>query len=440
MIIPGQTRQVVAAIPLGLTGEERRLSGAFQVFRKSVRAVIAGRGRNEQLAGAFAVEVLGKRLLSCPVTFADSWHRYLRGLEETEGASAEEVRAAERAAREDLPDDLEAESRTGHAAQTVGAWLKPLRQAVERDMAAVDGALAELGLGDQSVASIEVDPVQDSRFEALTNWIDRHLRTHDGRWRDDERLIVFTEYKTTLDYLRRRLRSRYSGPGAVRVLYGGMDDPAEGDREGIIAAFNDPGDPVRVLVSTDAASEGLNLQETARYLLHYDVPWNPARLEQRNGRLDRHGRLGMWSCTISPRTTMPTWPSSATWSGRSRRCERIWDRSASCSTRPSSGVSSKTNRWRSFGAIWIARQRARGAGPRSLGIGRSLQRIGPTMAPICRTSPPSWTSTLEASGARSRSRSESGPDARDSWARTTAVVSAFDILSPPNGKTSSTRR
>src|SRR5262249_58018110 len=90
--------------------------------------------------------------------------------------------------------------------------------------------------------------------------------------------------------LRRRLRSRYSGAQSVRVLYGGMDDPAEGDRDGIIAAFNDPGDPVRVLVSTDAASEGLNLQETARHLLHYDVPWNPARLEQRNGRLDRHGQ------------------------------------------------------------------------------------------------------------------------------------------------------
>jgi hypothetical protein len=69
-----------------------------------------------------------------------------------------------------------------------------------------------------------------------------------------------------------------------------MDDPREGDRDAIIEAFNEPRDPVRVLVSTDAASEGLNLQETARYLLHYDVPWNPARLEQRNGRLDRHGQ------------------------------------------------------------------------------------------------------------------------------------------------------
>src|SRR5262249_4509698 len=47
---------------------------------------------------------------------------------------------------------------------------------------------------------------------------------------------------------------------------------------------------------TDAAAEGLNLQETARLLLHYEVPWNPSRLEQRNGRLDRHGQARKVSC------------------------------------------------------------------------------------------------------------------------------------------------
>ena len=47
---------------------------------------------------------------------------------------------------------------------------------------------------------------------------------------------------------------------------------------------------MRILVATDAASEGLNLHRTARYLLHYDCPWNPSRLEQRNGRLDRYGQ------------------------------------------------------------------------------------------------------------------------------------------------------
>ena len=62
------------------------------------------------------------------------------------------------------------------------------------------------------------------------------------------------------------------------------------ERDSVKAAFNDPDADVRILVATDAASEGLNLHRTARYLLHYDCPWNPSRLEQRNGRLDRYGQ------------------------------------------------------------------------------------------------------------------------------------------------------
>jgi hypothetical protein len=102
-------------------------------------------------------------------------------------------------------------------------------------------------------------------------------------------LIVFTEYKTTLDYLVRRLRESYGdkAEAAVLELYGGMPP---GARDAIKDAFNDDAHSVRVLIATDAASEGLNLQETARLLVHFDIPWNPARLEQRNGRLDRHGQ------------------------------------------------------------------------------------------------------------------------------------------------------
>ena len=120
--------------------------------------------------------------------------------------------------------------------------------------------------------------------------IERLLR-HGDEFRDDERLIVFTEYKTTLDYLARRLRERYPA-GRVLTLFGagGPEGMTDLDRDNVKAAFNDPEAPVRVLVATDAASEGLNLHRTARYLLHYDCPWNPSRLEQRNGRLDRYGQ------------------------------------------------------------------------------------------------------------------------------------------------------
>ena len=113
----------------------------------------------------------------------------------------------------------------------------------------------------------------------------------EGAFRPDERLIVFTEYKTTLDYLARRLRERYPADRVLTLFgSGGPEGMDESGREHVKAAFNDPATPVRVLVATDAASEGLNLHRTARYLLHYDCPWNPSRLEQRNGRIDRYGQ------------------------------------------------------------------------------------------------------------------------------------------------------
>jgi hypothetical protein len=131
----------------------------------------------------------------------------------------------------------------------------------------------------------EADPRADSRYTALEALIDKLLRTN-SQWRDDERLVVFTEYKTTLDYLVRRLSAKF-GVERILTLFGGMDDM---ERSDVKAHFNNPAHAVRVLVATDAAAEGLNLQRTARYLLHFDCPWNPSRIEQRNGRIDRHGQ------------------------------------------------------------------------------------------------------------------------------------------------------
>src|SRR5262249_12800051 len=104
----------LTALPLKLTVGERSLSAAFQKFRRRVRTLIGGGQRREQIAGAFAVEILGKRLLSCPYTFADSWNRYKAGLAEAERAEAEEVQAAERATEEETGNDQEAESRVAH--------------------------------------------------------------------------------------------------------------------------------------------------------------------------------------------------------------------------------------------------------------------------------------------------------------------------------------
>ncbi len=283
---------------------EAALSTAFAGFRIAVRRAIAS-GHAGERAGTFAIEILGKRLLSCPTAFADSWRRtrdgYARAEQAADAATDGDVAAAKRSVERETSDDRETEQRTSTAAGVVGAWLRNVADSVEGEMAAIDAALDDLGFAAEGPPAVERDPTSDARLDSLNELIERLLLLpatpgEAPAFRDDERLVVFTEYKTTLDYLERRLRARYnpSGQAAPRVLTlfgaGGQDGMDDDARERVREAFNDPGSAVRILVATDAASEGLNLHPQARYLLHYDCPWNPSRLEQRNGRLDRYGQ------------------------------------------------------------------------------------------------------------------------------------------------------
>jgi superfamily II DNA or RNA helicase len=120
----------------------------------------------------------------------------------------------------------------------------------------------------------------DGRVKALVAW----TRAHSGR------VLIFTEYADTKRYLERQLRAaltpgRESDP-MIATFHGGMPEDA---REEVKRTFNeDPArNPLRVLIATDAAREGVNLQNHCADLFHFDVPWNPSRLEQRNGRIDR---------------------------------------------------------------------------------------------------------------------------------------------------------
>ncbi len=278
------TRLDPQALVLTLTPQEVALSAAFDGFRKAIHRLIASDRGTRRRTGTFAVEILGKRLLSCPVAFADSWRRCKAGLAEEKTAAEAEVQAARRNLEAETGDDRETQSRVSTAAGVVGAWLKGVAPSLAGEIAALDSAVAALrlhGTGDLT----ECDPAADSRHAALEALIERLLRTN-GQWRGDERLVVFTEYKTTLDYLVRRLSTKF-GADRILTLFGGMDDI---ERSDVKANFNNAAHPVRVLVATDAAAEGLNLQRTARYLLHFDCPWNPSRIEQRNGRIDRHGQ------------------------------------------------------------------------------------------------------------------------------------------------------
>lgn len=140
----------------------------------------------------------------------------------------------------------------------------------------------------------------DHRIKWIFKWINENMchglcemdsptRSSRPAW-NDKRLIIFTQYEDTLNYLKRKLLERIAETdrGEDRIaIYRGSTSKEE--RVEIQRAFNaDPRkNPTRILIATDAAREGLNLQSRCADLIHFDVPWNPARMEQRNGRIDR---------------------------------------------------------------------------------------------------------------------------------------------------------
>ena len=106
---------------------------------------------------------------------------------------------------------------------------------------------------------------------------------------NDTRIIIFTEYDDTKRYLHQQLSAAIDRPTGPTSGLPSSTARRPDEREEIKQAFNaDPGKhPLRILIATDAAREGLNLQAHCWNLFHFDVPWNPSRMEQRNGRIDR---------------------------------------------------------------------------------------------------------------------------------------------------------
>ncbi len=263
-------RQVLA-LDVELTGDEDAL---HRWLRQYTESRLASVDWAESLPLRFALTMLKKRLLSSPQAFENS----LRTHRETLGTSratedAEILKRMMQRAEEDTADDAEKAQREEDVLIEATKFFQRLSADEQRWL--------------QQMSDAAPDPMlPDSKALRLFAWIDEHLR-RGNRW-NGERLILFTEYKDTLDYLQHMLTERY-GSDALVTLMGGMN---LNDREAIKTAFqtNPADNPVRILIATDAASEGLNLQAFCRYLIHYEIPWNPNRMEQRNGRIDRHGQ------------------------------------------------------------------------------------------------------------------------------------------------------
>ncbi len=130
----------------------------------------------------------------------------------------------------------------------------------------------------------------DRKWDELSRLLQNQTEMFDGHGHR-RKLIIFTEHRDTLNYLRDRIGSLIGKPEAVVTIHGGM---GREDRRKAQSLFTQDRE-VEVLVATDAAGEGINLQR-AHLMVNYDLPWNPNRLEQRFGRIHRIGQTEVCHC------------------------------------------------------------------------------------------------------------------------------------------------
>jgi len=133
-------------------------------------------------------------------------------------------------------------------------------------------------------ASTVVGSEKDRKWDELSKILQHSPELFDanGRLR---KIIIFTEHRDTLNYLHKQITRMRGRANEVVVIHGGIHRDAR--REAQTRFWSDP--EVRVLIATDAAGEGINLQN-AHLMVNYDLPWNPNRLEQRFGRIHRIGQ------------------------------------------------------------------------------------------------------------------------------------------------------
>lgn len=117
------------------------------------------------------------------------------------------------------------------------------------------------------------------------------LRSIEYGWtpaKNNDRLVIFTERIETMKYLAENLkRDMKLADNQLEVMYGGMSDK---ELQRIVDEFGRAESPIRVIVASDVASEGINLHYLSHRLIHFDIPWSLMVFQQRNGRIDRYGQ------------------------------------------------------------------------------------------------------------------------------------------------------
>ncbi len=237
----------------------------------------------------FALTVLQRRLASSPEAIYQSLRRRRERLEK-------------RLAEEKL-------GRRGEAAATAGPSklpvlsmedLEDLDDAPDAEVEETEERLADQATAAQTIAELEAEIAilvnlealalrvrrsgTDKKWEQLSSLLQSNEEMFDAHGHR-RKLVIFTEHRDTLNYLKDRISSLLGRPEEIVTIHGGMG--RENRRKAQSAFQQDK--TVQILAATDAAGEGINLQR-AHLMVNYDIPWNPNRLEQRFGRIHRIGQ------------------------------------------------------------------------------------------------------------------------------------------------------
>jgi SNF2 family DNA or RNA helicase len=264
-------------------------SGLYEAVTEYVKTEM---GKADQLDGkrkgsvGFALTALQRRLASSPEAIFQSLKRRRERLERRLREERMGIRGQTNLAETlignfaEVPeddDDLNAEEQENLEETLVD------QATASRSIAELEGEIIILQSLEQQAKAL-VASGKDRKWDELSRILQNEPQMHDagGRMR---KIIIFSEHRDTLNYLQEKIAGVLGSHNAIVVIHGGVH---RDDRRKVQALFRSDPD-IRVLVATDAAGEGINLQN-ANLMVNYDLPWNPNRLEQRFGRIHRIGQ------------------------------------------------------------------------------------------------------------------------------------------------------
>ena len=274
---PVFTKRITNTAGFSMEGAEFDLYKAVTRFVKwqSARAAVQGDDPRARAVG-FLMSLYQRRLASSAHAMRRSLENRARRLED----GLKQAQDLARTAPPHLPDWEDLEELEDTERERLERMLEAVTLAGNADE--VRKEIVELRQLAEQTAAVEATG-QEAKLTRLNE-----IMREQGFFDDpDQRLLIFTEFKDTLDYLVERLNSWGFRVGSIHggMRPGSRDEP--GSRLFAEQQFRDG--HIQVLVATEAAGEGINLQ-CCHILFNYDIPWNPNRLEQRMGRIHRYGQ------------------------------------------------------------------------------------------------------------------------------------------------------